>query len=70
MTRVTLEELALRARDWLTVKDIAKMLNVHVDTVRRWEENGKLKGRRHPINNYRLFLADDLGRAESLKNES
>ena len=31
--------------EWLTVQDIARLLNVHPETVRRWVRSGQLKGR-------------------------
>ena len=29
--------------DLLTIRQVAKVLNVHPDTLRRWDNNGKLK---------------------------
>lgn len=31
--------------EWFTVQEIADRLRVHVDTVRRWLRDGRLKGR-------------------------
>ena len=47
-------------REYLTVKEAAKVLGVAVLTLHRWDAAGKLKARRHPINNYRLYKRGDL----------
>ena len=44
----------------LTVSETAKKLGVCPETVRRWDNEGKLKAMRHPINNYRTYKADDV----------
>lgn len=47
-------------RSWLKVSEAAKYLGVTSKTLRNWDESGKLKARRHPINGYRLYRRDDL----------
>lgn len=49
---------------FLTIKEASEMLGVSKDTLRRWERIGKLKTRRHPMNNYRLY---DPTEVESLR---
>jgi excisionase family DNA binding protein len=39
----------------LTIKDAARALGVSEPTLRRWDERGKFRARRHPINGYRLY---------------
>ncbi len=46
----------------LTISDAAELLGVSLPTLRRWDDAGKFKARRHPINGYRLYT-----RAEVLK---
>lgn len=46
--------------DYLTIGEAAEYLGVHPDSLRRWDRAGKLKPRRHPINNFRLYLRRDL----------
>lgn len=41
--------------EYLTVKDASKILGVTPVTLRRWDNAGKLKAKRHPINNYRIY---------------
>lgn len=65
----TYDKMMQNAGKWLTVGQLAEILAVHPDTVRRWAARGLIKSIRHPANNYRLFLADDLGSTESLKDE-
>lgn len=42
-------------RDKLTVKELAKYLEVDPDTIRHWADQKKIRSFRHPVNNYRLF---------------
>lgn len=46
----------------MTVKDAAAFLGVSEATLRRWDRAGKLRARRHPMNDYRLYLKKDLER--------
>ena len=39
----------------VTVIHAANYLGVAPNTIRSWADTGALKGRRHPVNNYRLF---------------
>ena len=39
----------------ITIKEAAKLLGVSEPTLRRWDEAGKFKAHRHPINGYRLY---------------
>ena len=49
-------------KGYIKVKDAAKALGVSVMTLHRWDAKGKLKARRHPFNNYRLYKKADLER--------
>ena len=44
----------------VTVKEAAKLFGVRVETIRQWDQKGKLKAVRHPMNNYRLYRLLDL----------
>ena len=50
--------------DLLTVLDVAKVIGVSVDTIRRWEKKGILKSTRSP-NNYRLFNIEEVKRVHN-----
>ena len=50
----------------ITIKEAAKILGVSCDTLRRWDKAGKLKAKRHPMNNYRIYSAQIIGK---LKNK-
>lgn len=39
----------------ITIGEAAKLFNVSIQTIRRWDKSGKLKAVRHPMNNYRLY---------------
>lgn len=41
--------------EYLTIKGASRILGVTSTTLRRWDKAGKLKTRRHPMNNYRIY---------------
>ncbi len=45
---------------YITIKQAAKILGVSPLTLRNWDNNGKLKAHRHPMNNYRVYKIEDL----------
>ena len=45
---------------YITIKQASKILNVSPLTLRNWDNNGKLKAHRHPMNNYRVYKIEDL----------
>ena len=47
-------------KEFLTISEAAKFLNVSVSTLRNWDKAGKLMLVRHPMNSYRLYCLDDL----------
>ncbi len=47
-------------RDYLTVKQAAEFLGVSADTLRNWDDAGKLRAFRHPVNGYRLYNPETL----------
>ncbi len=44
----------------LTVGDVARLLNVHINTVRRWSNQGILKAYRIGSRGDRRFLREDI----------
>ena len=42
-------------REFLTIKEAAEILGVSKDSLRRWDKAGKLKTKRHPMNNFRIY---------------
>lgn len=44
----------------LTIKAAAELLGVSEQTLRRWDEAGKLRARRHPMNGYRLYPREEV----------
>src|SRR5690242_7568952 len=46
--------------DFLSVKEAAGYLGVSSQTLRRWDETGKLCPVRHPANGYRYYRRSDL----------
>ncbi|TSC90937.1 MAG: hypothetical protein G01um10142_187 [Parcubacteria group bacterium Gr01-1014_2] len=47
-------------KQFLNVKQVAKILGVTPLTVRNWDKRGKLQAYRNPINNYRVYKVDDV----------
>ncbi|RXJ58173.1 DNA (cytosine-5-)-methyltransferase [Candidatus Marinarcus aquaticus] len=43
-----------------TLSETAEILNVDKETLRRWDNSGKLKSIRNPINNYREYRKEDI----------
>lgn len=56
-------------KKYITVSEAAKMLCVNPETLRRWDRAGKLKAKRHPINNYRIYHISDIKRIEKYLSE-
>ncbi|MBI1888948.1 MAG: MerR family DNA-binding transcriptional regulator [Candidatus Spechtbacteria bacterium] len=62
----------LASKTYYTVGEAAYILGVTPLTLRNWDKSGKLRARRNPINNYRVYKFDDvelfLRRMEQPKN--
>jgi excisionase family DNA binding protein len=50
----------MATREFLNVRDTARTLGVHENTVRNWEERGILRAVRLPGSGYRRFSAHDV----------
>jgi excisionase family DNA binding protein len=46
--------------DLVTISEAAELLGVSMPTLRRWDEAGKFKARRHPMNRYRMYRRADV----------
>jgi excisionase family DNA binding protein len=49
-----------KLRDYLRISEAAEYLGVSPNTLRNWENAGKVLAVRHPVNGYRLFKKHDL----------
>jgi excisionase family DNA binding protein len=49
-----------KLRDYLRISQAAEYLGVSSNTLRNWENAGKLPAYRHPLNKYRLFKKAEL----------
>ncbi len=47
-------------KKYLTIKEVAGLLGVTPLTLRNWDKAGKLKAYRNPINNYRVYKAEEI----------
>jgi len=50
----------VKLNHYMTVKQAASFLGVSPMTLRRWDNEKKLKATRHPMNNYRLYEKKQL----------
>lgn len=50
----------MEMKDYIHIEEASKILNVTKMTLRRWDNAGKLKAYRHPINNWRLYKRQDI----------
>jgi DNA (cytosine-5)-methyltransferase 1 len=53
-------------KQFYALAEVADMLSISKETLRRWDNNGKLKSFRHPMNNYRVYKAKDLKQFEQI----
>lgn len=53
-------------KDKYTLSEVADLLSVSKETLRRWDNNGKLTAVREPMSNYRVYLKDQLKIFDSL----
>lgn len=47
-------------KKYFTIKETAELLGVTPLTLRNWDKSGKLPARRNPINNYRVYMREDI----------
>ena len=50
----------MKGKQYLTVKQVAKIIGVTELTLRNWDNAGKFTAARHPINNYRVYTLDQI----------
>ena len=48
--------------NYLTISQVAKLVGINPQTIRRWDKTGKFVSSRHPINNYRVYMHDQVER--------
>ncbi|MCD8552486.1 DNA (cytosine-5-)-methyltransferase [Seleniivibrio sp.] len=53
-------------KEYYTLTEVADLLGVSKETLRRWDNSRKLVAVRHPINNYRVFHKSELKKFEQL----
>lgn len=46
--------------EYYSISEVADMLSISKETLRRWDNNGKLVPIRHPLNNYRVYHRKQL----------
>lgn len=53
-------------KDYYSLAEVADILSVSKETLRRWDKSGKLTPIRHPINGYRVYPVESLKQFESI----
>ena len=49
-----------KLNEFLRISEAAEYLGVSPNTLRNWENAGKIAAHRHPVNDYRLFKQSEL----------
>ena len=49
-----------KLNEFLLISEAAEYLGVSPNTLRNWENAGKIEAHRHPVNDYRLFKKSEL----------
>lgn len=49
-----------KLKDFMRTSEAAEYLGVSTNTLRNWENAGKIAAHRHPVNGYRLFRRGEL----------
>ena len=52
--------MLLLGRDYVKIGEAAKILGVTEQTLRNWDNRGKLVPYRHPVNGYRMYRVADV----------
>ena len=47
-------------KKYITVKEASRLIGVTPLTLRNWDKAGKLKAYRNPVNNYRIYKAEEI----------
>lgn len=47
-------------KKYFTIKETSELLGVTPLTLRNWDKSGKLSAKRNPINNYRVYMREDI----------
>ena len=50
----------MTTNNFISIKDTALILGVTKQTLRNWDNAGKLKAHRHPFNNYRVYKVEEI----------
>ena len=53
-------------KDYFSLAEVANVLSVSKETLRRWDKSGKLTPVRHPMNGYRVYPSDSLKQFNSI----
>ena len=46
--------------NFISISDVANIIGVNKETLRRWDKTGNFPSSRNPINNYRVYKPEDI----------
>lgn len=52
------------------IQQFAKLVGVHVDTVKNWQAKGILPDNRDQLNNWRIFTQDDVQKIQKMRQKT
>jgi DNA (cytosine-5)-methyltransferase 1 len=58
--------VVIKMKKYYSIAEVADLLSVSKETLRRWDRNGKLSAVREPMSNYRVYQKDQLKIFDSL----
>lgn len=59
----------MKKKDYYTMKDIIKVVGVCKNTIINWEKAGRIKVRRDPLFNYRVWNLEEIQELKKLKKQ-
>ena len=57
----------MKKKDYYTMKDVIEIVGVCKNTIINWERSGRIKVRRDPLFNYRVFSLGEIQKLKKLK---
>jgi len=59
----------MKEEKFYTMKDVIRMVGVCKNTIINWEKSGRIKVKRDPLFNYRVWSLEEVQQLKNLKGE-
>lgn len=59
---MTMRRIMVDITDYIKIGRVAERCRVTAQTIRKWEQKGRIKSERHPISNARYYKSEDVER--------